>query len=264
MVLKKVVPPAGITATKTVKRDVLRGYLESILHLEKDMEIEITVMLVPLVMGIVQALAKHDGIDAITENFVAWLGSKNRKVSSGNSIFARTGRFSVYLLYSLFRTIHDLTVGIGDYGVRSGIRLAAYLYLLVFLFILLITFGYKIILLAVAGLGLFLGLMMLMRVLSAHKSLRSGDPSGGFVENIWPFFRSDSTRSKVAGLFEVSRIDVDYTGDILAPGSGQSPGKKRIGRVDKNGLIYDTRKQAAEQIGRIDADGRVVGDRLIN
>jgi len=228
------------------------------------MWLEIIVLLIPLVMGFVQAFVKQDAMADRTENVVAWLEYKNRRVSSGNSIFARIAQYSVHLLYSLFRTIHDLTAGIADRGIRSGIRLAAYLYLLVFLFILLITFGYKIILLAVAGLGLFLVLIMLMRRLSAHKSFRSGDPSGGFVENFWPFFRSDSTKSQVAVLFEVNRIDVDYTGDILSPGSGPSSGKKRIGRVDKKGRIYDTRKRAAEQIGWIDAHGRVIGDRLIN
>ena len=54
--------------------------MESILCLGREMWIEITVMLVPLVMGIVQALLKHDGIDDMTENFVAWLESKNRAV----------------------------------------------------------------------------------------------------------------------------------------------------------------------------------------
>ncbi len=227
------------------------------------MWLELVVLIVPLVMGIAQVIIKHDAIDDMTENLVSWLDSSYLKVCSGNSILARAAKFTVSPFYSFFRTIHDLTVGIGDLGTRSGIRLAAYLYLLVFLFILLITFGYKIILLAVVGLGLFFVLLMLIRGLSGRKSMKSGGLAGGFVENIWPFFRSDSTKTRVAGLFEVSCVDVDYTGDILSPGTGLSPGKERIGRVDKNGRIYDTRKQAAEQIGRIDAHGRVIGEVVV-
>jgi hypothetical protein len=225
------------------------------------MWLETIVLLVPLVLGGIQALSKHDAVDEMTENFMAWLESKNRNVSSDDSILAKSGRFSVELFSTLFRTIHDLTAGVGDYGLRSGIRLAAYLYLFAFLFILLITFGYKVIILVVIVLGLLLVLAMLMRGLEARKSKRPEGPDRDFIEKIWPYFKTDSARSGVAGLFNVGSIEVDYTGEILALGTEQTPGGKRIGRVDKNGHIYDTREQAAERIGRINDQGQVVSDR---
>ncbi len=228
------------------------------------MWIEIIILLVPLIVGGIQAYKKYDAVDDFTENYNDWITEKSRNTGRGNTLPAKIARFTLVPFYSLFTTIHDLTENIRDFGLRSGIRIAAYLYLVAFLFVIFITIGYKVLILAVLAFVLLIAFVLIRNSLPGRRSTAFGDSSEGFVEKIWPFFRSDSTRERVAGLFDVAQIDVDYTGNILTYEKGAAPGKKKIGRVDKHGHIYDTRRAAAVKIGWIDDQGRVIGDRIIN
>ncbi len=228
------------------------------------MWVETIVLLIPLIVGAVQALKKYEAIDDLTENFNDWITEKSRRTGRGNNTPAKIARFTLVPLYSLFTTIHDLTENIQDFGLRAGIRIASYLYLVAFLFVIFITIGWKVLILAVAAFVLLIVFVVIRNSLPGRRSTTFSDSSQNFVEKIWPFFRSDSTRERVAGLFDVEQIDVDYTGNILTYEKGDKPGKKKIGRVDKHGHIYDTRSAAAVKVGWVDERGRVIGDRVIN
>jgi hypothetical protein len=228
------------------------------------MWIETIILLIPLIVGIVQALKKYDAIDDLTENFNDRITEKSRNTGCGDTLAAKAARYTLIPLFSLFTSIHDLTENIRDLGLKSGIRIASYLYLVAFLFVIFITVGYKVLILALGIFVLLIAFALLRSFLPGRRSKASGDSSQDFVEKIWPYFRSDSTRERVAGFFDVPEIDVDYTGNVWTYENGASPGKKKIGRVDQLGQIYDTRHEAAVKIGWIDDRGRVIGDQIIN
>jgi hypothetical protein len=228
------------------------------------MWIDILVLLIPLTVGVFQTLKKYDLIDDFTENLNDWIKEKMRNNSRSNTLAAMTVRYSLIPFLSLFIIIHDLTEDIRDFGLKSGVRIASYLYLMVFLFVVSITFGYKVLFLMLIALLLLNVFMLLHNHFPQRHTNAAGDSSQDFVETIWPFFRADSTRERVAGLFNVPQIDVDYTGNILAYDRGDSPGKKKIGRVDQLGHIYDTRHAASKKVGWINEHGHVVCDSIIN
>ena len=228
------------------------------------MWIDILVLLIPLAIGAAQALKKYDLIDDFTENLNDWIEDRIRKNGSRDTLAAMTVRYSLIPFLSLFIIIHDLTENIRDFGLKSGVRIASYLYLMVFLFVVSITFGYKVLFLMLTALVLLNVFMLIHNHLPKRHTTAAGDSSQDFVETIWPFFRADSTRERVAGLFNVPQIDVDYTGNILAYDRGDSPGKKKIGRVDQLGHIYDTRHAASKKVGWINEQGHVICDSIIN
>jgi hypothetical protein len=68
----------------------------------------------------------------------------------------------------------------------------------------------------------------------------------------------------VEDLFDLKQIEVDYHGDIFSSDITTFPVKTKIGRVDKSGGIYDTRKEMPEKIGSIDVRGNIVDERFFN
>lgn len=227
------------------------------------MWIDILVLLIPLVVGVTQAFKRYDVVDDFTENCNAWIAEKINNNSRGDTLAALSVRYTLVPFLFLFIIVYDLTEDIRDFGLKSGIRIASYLYLVMFLVVVSITFGYKVFLLMLVALVLLNLFMLLRKFLAGRRTNVRGESPRDFVEKIWPYFRVDSTRARVADLFNVSQVDVDYTGNILAYNRGDSPGKKKIGWVDPLGQIYDTRNAASERIGCIDDHGRVIGARII-
>lgn len=227
----------------------------------RPMLIETIILLIPLIVGILQIGKKYEAIDDLTEDFIDWISAQGRKTGRPDTLLSRAARYTLVPLFSLFTTIHDLTRNIRDAGIRSGIRVASYLYLVAFLFVIFITIGYKVLLLALGVFVLLIVYVLLSRILPGRRAGAADGSSPEFVEKIWPYFRSDSTRAHVAGLFDVTQIDVDYTGIITTYHEGASQGKKVIGRVDQHGQIYDTRREAAVKLGSIDDLSRGTDER---
>ena len=228
------------------------------------MWLETIILVIPLIVGILQVLKKFEVIDDLTEDFNDWITERSRSTGRGSSLPSKAARYTLVPLYSLFTTIHDLTTNIRDSALRSGIRAASYLYLVAFLFVIFITVGYKVLILALLVFAVLVAFALLQSILPGRKSAAASGSSDGFVELIWPYFRSDSMKESVAGLFDVESIDVDYTGNVTTYKDGTSPGRAVIGRVDQHGHIYDTRPEAAVKVGWIDDRGRLVGDRIIH
>ena len=55
---------------------------------------------------------------------------------------------------------------------------------------------------------------------------------------------------------------VDYQGDIFSSDITTFSIKTKVGRVDKSGGIYDTRKEIPEKIGSIDTRGNITDERF--
>jgi len=233
---------------------------------------EIIIFVVPFLVGSVLAFLNIDALHELTGNIHEWLNRRYRNIQSGKSKISKVARFTIGPLYSLFITINDLTSNIGNIGVKSGIRIGAYLYLIGFLIFIFMTLGHFLFLLALITIGILSALLVVRHISRGRKEVSSKGISGKhfegqsitFVESIWPLFRTRVTKEKVEDLFEVEKIEVDYEGDIFAFDlSSPFAVRIKIGCVDKNGGIYDTRKETPEKIGTIDTLGRVIDERRL-
>jgi hypothetical protein len=220
----------------------------------------------PFLVGIAQVFLKQESVYKFTEECEEWINKKYSNILQGEN---KILRFTLMPLYSLLITINDLTGGISDIWLKSGIRIAAYLYLLGALFLIFITFGYIILIFALLVIGVLIAVFTLSRTLESRKEAKSlrmlSQQSDGvsqiFVENIWPFLKSEITKEEVASLFDVQKIEVDYKGRIFENELSPLPDVLKIGCFDTKGNIYDTRKGHMEKLGNISAQGKVFDSR---
>jgi len=227
-------------------------------------------LLAPLLIGYFLVLLKIEAIYDFTEDFYDWLIRKSRNIRSGKSRFAAISRFTLEPLYSLLIFINDLTRNMDNIGAISGIRIGGYLYLFGALIFIFSTLGQFFLVLAFLATGALCVSVILRYVLIKQKAVQTTKASEDyfearsqtFVETIWPHFRSKVTKEKVEELFHLKEIEVDYEGDIFTNDLTVFPVRTRIGRVDKNGGIYDTRSGIPEKIGRIDSRGDIVSERF--
>lgn len=227
-------------------------------------------LLAPLLIGYFLVFLKIEAIYDFTEDFYDWLIRKSRNIRSGRSKFSNISRFTLEPIYSLLISINDLTRNMDNIGAISGIRIGAYLYLFGALIFIFSTLGQFFLVLALLSTGVLSASVVLRYVSIKQKEVKTKKTTTDnveartrtFVETIWPHFRSRLTKEKVEELFHLKEIEVDYEGEIFTNDLTIFPVRTRIGRVDKNGGIYDTRSGIPEKIGRIDSRGDVVSERL--
>lgn len=234
----------------------------------------ILLLVIPLFVGYGLVFLKIDAVHSFTVDFYFWLKEKRQNILSGRGRLANIARYTMEPLYSLLIAINDWTENIENSGLKSGVRIAGYLYLVGTVLFIFFTLGPFLFLLAVIGVGILLGTMALNYLKATaekKRSQRSQTPpdkkhaeqeSRTFVETIWPHFRSRKIRDRVEDLFDLKQIEVDYHGDIFSSDITAFPLRTKIGRVDKNGGIYDTRKDLPEKIGSIDVQGNIVDERF--
>jgi len=227
-------------------------------------------LLAPLLIGYFLVFLKVEAIYDFTEDFYDWLIRKSRNIRSGRSKFSNISRFTLEPIYSLLISINDLTRNMDNIGAISGIRIGAYLYLFGALIFIFSTLGQFFLVLALLATGVLCASAVLRYVSIKQKEVKTKKTTADnveartrtFVETIWPHFRSRVTKEKVEELFHLKEIEVDYEGEIFTNDLTVFPVRTRIGRVDKNGGIYDTRSGIPEKIGRIDSRGDVVSERF--
>jgi hypothetical protein len=227
-------------------------------------------LLAPLLIGYFLVFLKIEAIYDFTEDFYDWIIIKSRNIRSGRSKFSNISRFTLEPIYSLLISINDMTRNMDNIGAISGIRIGAYLYLFGALIFIFSTLGQFFLVLALLTTGVLCASVVLRYVSIKQKEVKKKKTTADnveartrtFVETIWPHFRSRVTKEKVEDLFHLKEIEVDYEGEIFTNDLTIFPVRTRIGRVDKNGGIYDTRSGIPEKIGRIDSRGDVVSERL--
>jgi hypothetical protein len=233
-------------------------------------------LVVPFIIGYVLVFLKIEAIHSFTVDFYYWLREKRQNILSGKAKLANIAKFTLEPLYSLLIAINDWTENIENTGTKSGVRIAGYLYLIGIVLFIFFSLGQFLFLLALIGVGILSGIVVL-NFLRAASNKRKSEPtqaniqekhvegdSRTFVESIWPHFRSRKIRDRVEDLFDLKQIEVDYHGDIFSSDITTFPVKTKIGRVDKSGGIYDTRKEMPEKIGSIDVRGNIVDERFFN
>jgi hypothetical protein len=236
----------------------------------------ILLLVVPLFVGCFLVFLKIGAIHSFTVDFYYWLKEKRHNILSGKGKLAGLARFTLEPLCSLLIAINDWTENIDNTGTKSGVRIAGYLYLIGIVLFIFFTLGQFLFLLALIGVGILLGTVALNYIKSGQIKTKSEqiqsktkanqveEPSLTFVESIWPHFRSRKIKDRVEDLFELKQIEVDYHGDIFSSDITTFPVRTKIGCVDKNGGIYDTRKDMPEKIGSIDTQGNIVDERFFN
>lgn len=228
----------------------------------------IIILVVPFLTGFSLVFLKNEAIHEYMENFHLWLIKNEGTFFPRKGKLAQVSKYTLEPLYSLLVAIGDWTENIGHKGLNSGIRVAAYLYFIGFIIFIFVTLGSFILLLAFLTAGIVFVLFAL-RYVKARKtaitnkssSQQSKEESLTFVETVWPHFRARATVHKVEELFGVEQIEVDYHGDIFSNDATQYSIKAKIGIVDKNGGIYDTRDEVPLKIGSIDFLGNVADER---
>lgn len=234
----------------------------------------ILLLVVPFFIGYILIFLKIHAIHEFTVDFYYWLKEKRRNILSGRSRLANIAKFTLEPLYSLLIAINDWTENIENTGTKSGMRIAAYLYLIGILLFIFFTLGQFLFLLALVGVGVLLGTAVLKYISGRQEKAKPKQTqskiqtkqvevqSQTFVESLWPLFRSKMTKERVEDLFDLKQIEVDYQGDIFSNDITTFPVRTKIGCVDKNGGIYDTRKEMPAKIGSIDTQGNIVDERF--
>lgn len=230
----------------------------------------------PLIIGYFLVFFKIGAVHAFTVDFYYWLKERRQNILAGQGKLSNIAKFTMEPLYSLLIAINDWTENVENTGLKSGLRIAGYLYLIGTVLFIFFTLGQFLFLLAVIGVGILLGMMALNYLRSVSQKEKSRQPqtfsekkpvkeeSRTFVESIWPHFRSRKIRDRVEDLFDLRQIEVDYHGDIFSSDITTFPVRTKIGRVDKNGGIYDIRKEMPEKIGSIDHQGNIVDERYLS
>ena len=236
----------------------------------------ILLLVLPLLIGYVLVFFKIEAVHAFTVDFYYWLKEKRQNILSGKGKLAAIAKVTLEPLYSLLIAINDWTENIENAGTKSGVRIAGYLYLIGILLFIFFTLGQFLFLLALIGVGILLGTVVLKYIQASQEKSKSKQiqaktqkkqeegQSFTFVESIWPHFRSRMIKERVEDLFDLKQIEVDYHGDIFSSDITTFPVKTKIGRVDKNGGIYDIRKEMPEKIGSIDVQGNIIDERFFN
>jgi hypothetical protein len=236
----------------------------------------ILLLIVPFLIGYICIFLKIRVIHDFTVDFYYWLKERQRNVLSGRGKLANIARLTLEPFYALLIAVNDWTENIDNTGTKSGVRIAAYLYLIGIVLFIFFTLGSFIFLLALIGIGILLGSVALQYMKASREKTKSQETQAKnhktqiegesltFVETIWPHFRSRVNKERIEDLFELKHIEVDYHGDIFSSDTTAFPVKTKIGRVDKNGGIYDVRKEIPEKIGSIDTDGNMVDERLLS
>ena len=230
----------------------------------------------PFFIGYILVFLKIGAVHSFTVDLYYWLKEKQRNILSGKGKFVSVSKFTLEPLYSLLIAINDWTEHIENTGTKSGVRVAGYLYLIGIVLFIFFSLGQFLFLLALIGVGVMLGTVVLRYIKAAQIKAKSKQPQGEiqekrvedgsvtFVESLWPHFRSKKIRDRIEDLFDLKEIEVDYHGDIFSSDITTFPVKTKIGRVDKNGGIYDIRNEIPEKIGSIDVQGNIVDERFFN
>jgi hypothetical protein len=216
--------------------------------------------------------AIHD----FTIDFYYWLKERRQNILSGKGKLNPLAKVTLEPFYFLLIAINDWTEDIENTGTKSGVRVGGYLYLVGIVLFIFFSLGQFLFLLALIGVGILLGTVAFNYIRSSQvraktkqtqektqtDQIQSQSPT--FVETIWPHFRSRKIKDRVEDLFNLRMIEVDYHGDIFSSDIATFPVKTKIGRVDKNGGIYDIRNEMPEKIGSIDVQGNIVDERFLS
>lgn len=224
-----------------------------------------SVLVIPFLTGVFLTFLHSAPLLEFTENLHGRLIRKRRLILYRKTRFSGVSRFILEPLLSILITINDWTRDIENTGLKSGLRIAGYLYLFGLFLFGLVTIVYFPVILIFIALGV-IAAVTVERFISEkssekrEKKSKSSSETGDvetFLENFWPLFKYRPTKENVERLFRLRSIDVDINGNIFAVDRRQFSEKTKVGLVDIKGGIYDIRDSLPKKIGRVDNLGNV-------
>ncbi|MFW6130193.1 MAG: hypothetical protein ACOC56_03340 [Atribacterota bacterium] len=226
---------------------------------------ELMILLIPFFIGYFLVFLKIEAVNNFTEKFDEWLKNKKKNISEKKS---KIPKFTLLPMYSLLTVVNDLTKNIKNTGIKSGIRIASYLWIIGFFILVFIIAGYVLLLIALIIIGLWLLFWILGHILGGTDTEESEkvyvekiNQSPSFVESIYSFLPSKTTKEKTASLFNVKEIDINEDGKLYTEDNSQFPARTEIGYIDEKGNIYDTRKMIKDKVGSIDKKGNIYNEK---
>ncbi len=227
----------------------------------------ISVLIVPLLAGVFLMFRKDVSVLEFTENVHGWLIQKRRKLLHKRGRSAAVSKYTLEPVLSIFITINDWTRDIRGAGLKSGLRISGYLYLLGLFLFGLVTIFYFPFILAFAAAGVLAAIiveriisekMVGQKVKKEQKKDSSREEAKTFLETFWPLFKYRPTKENVERLFRLNGIDVDIRGNVYSIDRHHYRERTKVGLVDRNGRIYDTRHSFPKKLGRVDDMGNVI------
>lgn len=200
----------------------------------------------PLLAGVSVWSMKPASTLARMDNWCNWILNRKKQASSSNGFFGRYwGRPVLYLSGLLVRW----TEKIGDPYLRSGARIALFLYFGAFILVATLLLAYLAVVVVVGIVAIIVTIWILSKVFSSGeddsplRSTRSSERASG---------RDDEEERRREML-----LNAGTRGRKVYKKTGMFA-EAEHGRVDNEGRIYQkTGMFSEEQVGRIDQDGRV-------
>lgn len=220
---------------------------------------DLFLFILPLIIGIVVAVINSSKIADFTDRFKNWLTDRKKRLDTRRGIIPR---FIFKPLIFILLKVAEWTAEIKHDGIKAGTRIAAYIYIIEIFIFILVVLGYILLVFLFIIIGLWIFLWILGRILGGPKEevreniyVESVRKEPSFYESV--FFFLTTEKEKLKNLFKVKHIDVDKEGGIFSDDYSNILSKGKIGFVDEEGHIFDTRETLRKKIGYIDSEGHV-------
>ncbi len=230
------------------------------------MSVQLSILIIPFIIGFLLVFLKIEAIHKFTNKFCEWIIQKNENILSKD---IKILKFTLSPFYSLLIATNYYTKEIKNDGLKTGIRIATYLWVIGFFIWVYVIIGYflLIITLVIIGIWLFFWLLGLGLRDTDKKEAKKvyvqqfKEQPPSLFETWVPFFSIETTKEKAAKIFSVKELEVNDDGNIFTNDYSQFPSLTKIGYIDEKGRIYDTRDTLIDRVGSIDDKGKIFDER---
>lgn len=196
---------------------------------------EYLILVSPIIIGIIISLVDNPSVDNSVDKFQNWLADRKQKITNESG---KLNRYITRPFIWIALRIKDWTNNITHSGIKSGIRIALYIYLGGLFLYLFVTFAILIAIIFMIGIAFLI----------YDKLTSDGSTVSSTVKKKKIFSEQDNNILDYAGL-KGKNI---YSGTTWF-------NEELKGRVDEKGNIYNgTNWFNEEKIGRIDDDGNIL------
>ena len=209
----------------------------------------------PIIVGIIVGLMNNPSIDTNVEKFQTWLSVRKQRITRESG---KLNRFLTRPFLWLALKIREWTSSIDHVGMKSGIRIALYLYLGAAFLYLFITFAIIIAIVVLIGIAFLIydkissGGSTVRTTTKRQQILQNQDES--VLDHVG--LKGKNIYSGTSWFNEELKGRIDEIGNIYRGTSWIN--EERIGRIDDDGnIIKGTSILNEEKVGRIDKDGNL-------
>lgn len=215
---------------------------------------EYLLLLSPVIIGIIIGLINNPAIDNNVDKFQIWLANRKQKITSTSGKF---NRFLIRPFLWLALSVRDWTNNISHNGMKSGIRIAVYIYLGALFLYLFITFAIILAIIIMIGIAFWI-YEKVSGGSSGSVTVTKRRVSEDQEENAMPHagLKGKKIYSGTNWFNEELKGRVDEEGNIYKGTNWLT--EEKIGRIDDDGnILQGTNSFNEVKVGRIDKDGNL-------